>query len=243
MPTSRGYTAKAKARKLAAASAAINRARATILSSRRSTALAPLRTGGYFGLYNRRGRDELKVIDTQVVTGPVLTTGTVTLLNGVAQGTDFTDRIGRKINIKSIHMKYFVQAYNSVDVPLGDIFRIMLVWDYQTNGALAAVTDILTTADILSGINLTNRDRFKVLYDKRHTMGAIEYTGAAPVAGDTIPRFGQRYIKCNMPVVFGGTGATVGSIQTGSLILLTIMNTSATGFASNTRVRTRFSDA
>lgn len=224
-----------------AAAAAVARARATILNSRRS--IAPPRTGGYYGLYTQRGRDELKVIDTQVVTAPVLTAGTATLLNGVAQGTDFTDRIGRKVNIRSIHLKYYIQAYNSVDVPLGDIFRIMLVWDYQTNGALAAVTDILTTADVLSGVNLTNRDRFKVLYDKRHTMGAIEYSAAAVAGGDSTPKFAQRYIKCNYPMVFGGTGATVGSIQTGSLILVTLMSTSATGFASNTRVRCRFSDS
>lgn len=226
-----------------AAAAAIARARATVLSSRRGSALAPLRTGGYFGLYTRRGREELKVIDTQVVTAPLLAAGTVTLCNGVAQGTDFTDRIGRKVNVKSIHLKYYIQAYNSVDVPLGDIIRVMLVWDSQTNGALAAVGDILTAADVLSGVNLTNRDRFKVLFDKRHTMGAIEYTAAAPVAGDTTPRFAQRYIKCNMPVIFGGTGATVGSIQTGSLILLTMTASSSTGFAGNARIRVRFSDA
>lgn len=227
--------------KQSAAAAAVARARATILNSRRS--IAPPRTGGYYGVYTQRGRDELKVIDTQVVTAPLLTAGTVTLLNGVAQGTDFTDRIGRKINIKSIHMKYYIQAYNNVDVPLGDIIRVMLVWDYQTNGALAAVTDVLTSADVLSGVNLTNRERFKILYDKRHTMGAIEYTAAAPVAGDTQPRFAQRFIRCNYPMVFGGTAATVGSIQTGSLMLLTITASSATGFAANTRVRCRFSDS
>lgn len=243
MPVTKSYTAKAKARRIAAASAAIARARATILNNRRSTALGPLRTGGFYGVYSRRGREELKVIDNQQVIAPLLTTGSIALVNGVAQGTDFTDRIGRKVVVKSIHLKYYVQAYNNVDVPLGDIVRVLLVWDYQANGSLAAVGDVLTNVDVLGGINLTNRERFKILYDKRHTFGAIEYTGAAPVAGDSRPVFAQRYIKCNMPMVFAGTANTIGSIQTGSMLLMVVTASSSTGYAGNFRIRTRFSDA
>lgn len=86
MPVTKSYTTKAKARRIAAASAAIARARATLISSRRSSSLGPPRTGGFYGLYTRRGREELKVIDTAQITAPILTAATTILQNGVAQG-------------------------------------------------------------------------------------------------------------------------------------------------------------
>ena len=243
MPVTKSYTAKAKARRLAAAAAAISRARATLINARRSTALGPPRTGGFYGLYTRRGREELKVIDTAQITSPILTAATTILQNGVAQGTDFTNRIGRKVIIKSIHAKYFLEPLSSADGAQGDIIRYMLVWDYQANGALAAASDILTTTDTLSGVNLTNRDRFKVLYDKRHTMEAVDYNAGTITGGNSRPIFAQKYIKCNMPMIFGGTAATIGSIQTGSLVLLVLSANSSTAWACASNIRVRFSDA
>lgn len=227
--------------KQSAAAAAVARARATLIASRRIA--APPRTGGFYGVYSQRGREELKVIDTAQITSPILTTATTILQNGVAQGTDFTNRVGRKVIVKSIHVKYFIGATFTADGATGDIIRYMLVWDYQANGALASASDILTTTDSLSGINLTNRDRFKVLYDKRHVMEAVDYNAGTIVAGNGRPVFAQRYMRVNMPMIFGGTAATIGSIQTGSLVLLVLSANSSTAWSIASNIRVRFSDA
>ena len=170
MPTSRGYTAKAKARKLAAASAAINRARATILSSRRSTALAPPRTGGFYGVQSRLGRNELKTIDVAPTQAEATTTAAITLLNGVATGTDYTARIGRKIRMKSLYMRIQISP---VDQVTSDTFvRLLIVYDMQSNGTAPAITDVLNTGSTVDHFNLNNRDRFKILMDKCIPIGA-----------------------------------------------------------------------
>jgi len=237
---------KSTAAKLQAAAAAISKARTTVINSRRaSMPSAPIRTGGFYGPYNRPVGlgPELKTIDvTTTSISPVAVAGATVLLNGVAQGSDYTNRIGRKTVMKSILFRANIYPVGGTQSPLGATIRIMLVYDKQTNGALAAVTDILNAATYLQPTNLNNRDRFKILMDKFVTTNA-NTTTAGPVqsiaGGGT--RLVKKYIRFEHDVIFGGTGATVGDIQSGSLFMLTI-SSSAT-YALDYNVRTRFIDA
>lgn len=236
------YTSKAKARRIQAAAAAVRRARATTLSSRRFP-LAPPRTGGFYGQWNRpRGvGEELKTIDTGIVgVTPITTAGSVALINGVATGTDYTNRIGRKIMIKSIYVR-FATLPNTVTAPLGDIQRIMLIYDKQTNGAAPAVTDILNTASYLDVNNLNNRDRFVVLKDKTINCWPAAYAAGAVTAGNPNTMSFKFYKKCNLEQIFSGTGSTVGSIASGGIFLLFISAAATYNLAYSARVR--FSDA
>lgn len=202
-----------------AARAAVARARATILSNRRS--VAPLRTGGFWGVSQRR-QQELKVLDSNAAGfgSACDTTGAVTLINGIATGTDFNARIGRKIVMKSLYMRGW---FRNVDLTCSDsAIRIVAVYDAQTNGAAPTWSDVFTTSDPLAHINLNNRDRFKILYDKSTTLGGI--SNAATQAFSTSGSHGQikKYLKLNHEVIFSGTGATVGSIASGSIYILTL---------------------
>jgi len=236
MPTARGYTTKAKARKLAAAAAAVSRARAAIVSSRRS--YTPIARRGFYGQWNRPGAlgPELKTID--VTSGPAAfaTTGAVLLLNGVATGTDYNTRVGRKILLKSMNFK--LSTYINSACPNGDIIRTMIVYDTQANGAAPTVANILQTVAWDSPMNLDNRDRFKVLYDKYRSIPAYNYAAGAITTGDFSSPLVKVYKRLSYDVNFSGTGATVGSIATGSVYLLTIsFNGSGVGYYVNSRIR------
>jgi len=184
---------------------------------------------------------ELKVVDTAVANYALTTTGSVTLINGVATGTDFTNRIGRKVCWKSILIQ-------GVTVPedggvAGTLGRIMLVYDSQPNGALPAVTDVLLTATSLAPLNLNNRDRFRVLWDKRVAMGYFDTTATQSVADRTTIEV-RKYRKCNLETVFDGTTAAIGDIQSGSIFMLTISNQpTGTGYNLSATLRLRFTDS
>jgi len=169
------------------------------------------------------------------------TAGTVTLLNGVATGTDFTNRIGRKVCWKSILMNGVLTPTDATsNVSLA---RIMLVWDSQPNGALPAITDVLNAAVPTAPMNLNNRDRFRVLLDKRFVLGPYNTTATQSVASNII-REHHMYKKINLETIFDGTTNAIGDIQSGSLFLLTIGNqTSPEGANWTASIRLRFTDA
>jgi len=183
---------------------------------------APLATRGFYGVYNRRGRDELKFIDT-VTSLAGTTAGSVTLINGVAQGTDYNQRIGRKFIMKSIMLRTGI-AYGSGAAAnsLGNIVRVCVFYDAQTNAAAPAVTDVLQTASYLSPMNLNNRDRFKIISDKWWNLEAFQIAGSLITNGDFCPQMEKFYKKINLEVQNGGTANTVGSITTGGVFLLII---------------------
>lgn len=229
-------------RKLIAAAKAVARARKTLGSSRRSSGLAPARTGGFFGVRRRQMMGERKVVDVDPGTIAVTTTGTVTLINGVATGTDFTDRVGRKIVMKSVFVRGIV--FPDDVITLNSLARIMLVYDMQANGAAPIITDILKSATAVANLNLNNRDRFKILMDKEFAVAKTDNTATQAVSGSpTCHRF-KKYTRLNHEVLFNGTTAAVGSIATGALYLVTI-GTQAAGDAASVTIATRirFEDA
>lgn len=184
---------------------------------------------------------ELKVVDTANATYLCDTVGTVTLIGGVATGNDFTDRVGRKVLWKSVLINGYVQPQDATaDASLS---RVMLVYDSQANGALATIANILTAVNVNSPNNLNNRDRFKVIMDKRVTTGFYNTTATSSVADKTIAEV-RKFKKLNLETIFGGTTAGIASIQSGALLLVTI-GSNAAGLATNlfATVRCRFVDA
>jgi len=201
---------------------------------------APIASRGFYGT-QRRSPQERKLIDTVVTDSAMDTTGTVTLLNGCATGTDFTNRIGRKINVKSILVRGLAEPQDGTTV--ARFLRWMLVLDTQPNGALATITDILTTSTSLSPLNLNNRDRFKVLVDKQMLNGGGDTT-ATQAFSDRNSSITHKYKKCNFDTIYDGTGATIADIQSGALLLVTIGSAAAgSGSDMTYYARVRFVDA
>jgi hypothetical protein len=202
---------------------------------------APLRTGGFFGnLYRPRGLGpELKVIDNSTANYTTTTAGALGLLNGVAQGSDYTNRIGRKIMMKSLLFRLCTTPTPGVtsSSPKGCTVRVIVFYDHQTNGAPPAVTDILNGATYLQPTNLNNRDRFIILMDK--FIACEAYLNAASVLNTGAPKTHvlKKYIKMSKDVVFQNTSNAVADIASGSLYSLIIADNTTWNYDVNTRVR------
>lgn len=232
---------RASSSKVAASRKLVTKA-AQLLRSRNATApRAPLSTRGYYGSYDRRGRDELKYIDT-TSTGTVNGTGSLTLLNGIAQGQDINQRIGRKVNLKSIFFRLDLYPATTASSPTGDIVRILVIYDCQTNSSAPGIGNILVSPQYLAPMNLDYRDRFKILIDKHVTMPANVYTTGALTSGEGMPKICKVWKRLNMDEVFNGTAATIGSIATGSIYLLLLaLGTNVT--TANMWCRIRYTDS
>lgn len=188
----------------------------------------------------QRSLMEAKVVDTDPATYNMDTTGTVTLLNGVATGSDYTDRVGRKIILKSVYVRGIIKP---VDTQTSDVLcRMMLVYDMQSNGAAPAITDILKSSTSTAQLNMNNRDRFKIIMDKVVALGARDISSGYTGMVNVVPV--KKYKKLRHETIYSGTLSTVASIATGGLYLVTIGDqTSGLGGLLSCSVRTRFIDA
>ena len=114
--------------------------------------MAPLRTGGFYGLWNGRRADELKTIDSSSTTD-IPAAGLVNTINGVAAGTDYNNRIGRKIMMKSLLLRIVLSPIATASAPIGDAVRIIVFYDTQTNGVLPTIAQLLQNSQYDDPLN------------------------------------------------------------------------------------------
>lgn len=207
---------------------------------------------------------ELKYSDRDNITVQDITLAGTTpeLLNGLDPGSDFDERIGRKVVIKSIMV--LGQIYRDVLGAIGgatnlqpNIIRMIVVYDLQTNVNTPAPSDIINNGnqggvaylDANTGINPNYRNRWVVLCDKRFPIGSFIYgSGLTPASSSTNPdcHSVRWYKKCNLPVIFNQniTGG-VGDISNGAIWIMFISNTSVANcnLTATYSTRIRFVDA
>lgn len=163
----------------------------------------------------------------------------------MANGTDFTDRIGRRVNVVSVQVRgYFIPDYTTPPCQ-PQMARLMIVEDLQTNGVIATPADILQAVTVSSFMNLNNRDRFRVLREEIMTIGAFSNVATQSyAAGNQIVPI-NIYAKCNIPVCFEGTSAAIGSISSGAIYVFLIGNVAAgaNDGVAQLSCRVRFIDA
>lgn len=199
-----------------------------------STNQQAIRTGGWA---NPSKGGELKFCDvsvSQAVTFNAVTFGAGVLLNAIAQGTDASNRIGRKITIKSllIRMQWKLGGTSTFGSPL----RVLVVYDKQANATAPAITDVLALDEFFSCNNLANRDRFVTIFD--NMMEPISVGGNAAVA-DVL------YKRLNLETMYNsGTDALIGSISSGSIYLFVAQggNLLTANGNFNARCRIRYTD-
>lgn len=162
-------------------------------------------------------RAEKKSLDTASSLAPPLTATFTTpvLLNGLASGAGTNERVGRKVTIKSVSLRYIHDATGSD--PASQI-RIAIIYDKQPNGALPGVTDIFNLGNFISHLNLSNSDRFVVIMD--------EISDSAQSASLNIS--GKRHVKCNLETIYGAGTNGISAINSGSLMILAANNSDPT---------------
>ena len=166
---------------------------------------------------------ERKWVDLATTTYGLNTTGTVTLIPVIPQGSDVNERIGRKVTLKSIAMRGYAVSNANTLVTYG---RVMLVYDRQPNKALASMTDILDSASSLSFNNNQNRDRFLTIMNKSFTLCGNNTTAGQQTETSMICM--DYFRKVNLPMQFGSAGTgLIADITTGALLLVTVGATAA----------------
>lgn len=201
-----------------------------------------LRTGGYYGRYNKRRSDgEVKFWDVAQANFSPLTTGNIkqTLID-IPDGTNESSRLGRKALIKSLnfHCNCIMPAVTSGAASY-DRIRFIVWLDKQSNGAAPLATDILETADIYSFNNLANSQRFKILKDAFFDMGGVgggAPSGAAYVLGAS-NETKNFYLKCSIPVEYNGTTGALGEIRSNNIgcLLISEANRGTIGYTCRVR--------
>jgi len=177
-----------------------------------------------------RGAIEWKNVDI-ALGGLSMATGASTwvgpnLLNPLSQGTTAQTRIGRKIRVKSIQLRYLWTQLASNSIASMTNPRILIIYDRNPAGALPAVTDILTANNILSFMNLNNTDRFMVISDTFLMDERVRNMPDAHVAAATaqnISAHGKFYKKFKIPLEcqYNDTNAgTITDLEKGSFLVL-----------------------
>lgn len=207
---------------------------------------AGTRTGGWNRTTATSMKSEKKVIDLNaaiyafsITSGPP----TAVLLNGCVAGSQNYNRIGRKIEVKSIQIRMSIQATTPDTSAYDAICRFIIVYDKTPNGAAATWSNIIqsqniagtTSSAVTDMINLDNRDRFIIVRDKLFTLGYQ----SATVAGQPTTVDYSDYVKCNYETVFNaGSAGTVGDIQSGALLMFFASNNA--GYSAYASFRVRF---
>lgn len=172
---------------------------------------------------HRRYAAPNKVNDFHVVITDLDNIGTVVFLNGIDEGTQFFNRISRKIVPQKIDA-YLEWAY-SVTQETSYCIRSVFLYDRQPNGNLPELTDILKDTDgqtnIWSPFNYNNYERFQVLRE--------DLLRLTPDSNNSVVF--QHAEICDLeelPVNYNGPDFIIESIDTGSFVHL-ILSDAGTG--------------
>lgn len=118
---------------------------------------------------------ERKYIDYNQAPAQITTTGTVLLLSGANQGTDYNQRDGLSAKMVSLNCRYTCELPSGFASPEGQYIR--LIWFIDQETGTPAVSDVLETTSIVSPLNHLNGKRFSILYDKVHFLSIAGQTG------------------------------------------------------------------
>lgn len=227
-----------------------------------STRMA-LRSARILNVLPRRTSSEVKSVDTTAASGSgvVLTlnsTPLVTPINLIQEGSGFYNRIGRRIEMQSLHLTGQITCRNVQSNQ--DYCRILVVYDRQTNGILPSAAAILADYDqqgavstgVYSGVNPDYRERFLILADIRLTMpgtsNASPGTSVTNGVDPLVTTFNiNRFIRLrNLATQYQSTHnpSIIDDISTGALYVMT-MGTQAAAAAPwqyNAKWRLRYRD-
>lgn len=182
------------------------------------------KTAGYVKGLQRAYAKEKGYVDVALAGYALDTTGSVTLLNTVAQGAAVTQRVGKKIVMKGLQCRGISQT--GATATIADC-AYCIVYDKRPTGALPTVTDILVSASSTAMNNDANAGRFSIL--KREDFVLMGNSAAAANQTDCMARGEDWWLDLkSREVVYkaAGTGA-IGDIEQGALYLLTIGNVAA----------------
>lgn len=168
-----------------------------------------------------------KYVDVANASYGMDTTGSITHVSIVPQGTTVNQREGKAFQITSVQIRGQSLSDLSTTTAAGHVY---LVWDYQPNKALAGITDVLDAVTTQSFTKRENASRFKILMSRVYVFAG---NATVPVDGTEIYPV-EEFIRvpksCSIATctVADTTGA-IGNRVTGALLLITVGNKAIAG--------------
>ncbi len=186
---------------------------------------------------------ELKFHDLDIDDVVVAAGGTIAQdsCNLIAQGLTESTRVGRKLNIKSILWRWSIIMAGATNAGLTtETLRVILYLDKQANGATAAVTDILESADYQSFNNLSNKNRFKTLMDRTYSLSAGGGTNSGAIQFGEVQEEDMLFMACDIPIEYSLTTGVIAGIRSNNIGVLLLSREGIALFGS--KMRLRFAD-
>lgn len=147
------------------------------------------------------------------------------VLNGIAQGVGVSQRIGNKINLKSILCNWRWIPYNAGqgNALRNATVRHMIVYDRESDGSYPPLLGADTSQAILSNTaggdgltafpNVNTKRRYVILHDKVHK---LEHQNNDTATGYTFDIF-EKFKYVNTTTQYGNTGTNISDINSGAV--------------------------
>ncbi len=176
---------------------------------------------------------EYKNLDTQLTSQAQSDTPTITQITNMNRGDTTNTRDGSSVKFVQLYMRGFVRI-NASATRTG--FRILVVLDRQTNQAVYAIADLLqdvSNADgLVTPLNLDNKFRFHVLYDK------LMFLDSNGVESKQFKFFKKVQLKCR----YDGDAGTIADLTSKSLSIVTLSDEATNTPVVTLNMRLRFVD-
>lgn len=174
------------------------------------------------GFVGRAG--DAKFFDTAAATYQVNTTGSITHLSIVPQGQTVNTREGKAFRCKSVRVRGTIQSDTTTVISM---YHGALVWDYQPNKALPAITDIYDSVDPRAFPKKENAQRFKIIKEYRNVIIGNATTPGSGKESFIIDDFVKLPIDCNVLLTAADTTGVIGDTIQGALYWVTTGNIAA----------------
>lgn len=178
------------------------------------------------GAVAKPGAPEAKNLDQAMAlaaVGAAYQWSALTLLNSIPQGNTAVTRIGRRVTITKLVIRWRFG---------GPYCRFTVIYDHAPNGALPAITDIFVINDINGVNNLINNDRFMILHDEYIVSANGQSSSADSMAG--------KWVYKGPPLQNQWTNAatgTIADITTGAIYVAVATTSTASVWTAYARVR------
>lgn len=186
-----------------------------------------VRKSGVYGLRGPTGIEK-KYLDLNVINPSIPTTGVIIpSLNLVDVGTGSNQRIGNKVSVKNINIRFwFTTDGNATGYQPTYNLRYIVYLDKQCNGQAALVNEILSTNGTASFRNMDTVDRFVILADKY--VNCMTQAYGSTTAGVTFSTDGCQFRKFawkgNVGINWSGAGDTINLIRSNNFGIALIGN-------------------
>jgi len=201
---------------------------------------------------------EIKAIDIPNANYSFLTAAAppaLTLLNGIQTGSGFFNRIGSRIEMKSLHVRGVI---SNIATGVQCLLRMLIFYDRQPNGAAPAYTTLMQSRDqtgaattgSVSEINLDQRDRFVMIRDKTWFAPSATNTTGVLTNGPNYPGNDQE-LDIDMFISLKGllthfnataNPATIAEINSGALFVTFVTGGTTATWQASVGFRLRYDD-